>query len=303
MKRLIVEQTEFEEIGKHLRKNRIYYISGAYSITVPSEQTKYLNASAVRYWPDLEGEMIAMLPGEAARTELFREFGHIKRVGWSRAMAQLFDWRSPMHYGGPIEGPMVLVDLKSAYRQIYQRLWLDTAYPGGYYGKYPLWHVALRLEKWKLARNSLVGIARSRVTWGIKGEKRIEIFVTNPYLSPGLWATVQHTLHWAASLALSFGAVYVNTDGYIFRQEERNVDKFFETLAKAELVAETKAVGEAEIRSWNSYKIGEKRTKPYRLGLNQHTKEFSNVKREIESPQWGVYLRNCANIGRHYGNL
>lgn len=297
MDKRLVNANELVSVAKHLRRTGTYYVAGSNTVSVPSYGIKYLDEAAVKPWPNLQNEPEPMTPGEAARTELGRAFPGLRRVGWSGPMIKLLDKRPPMHYTGPAVGEFVYLDLKSAYWQLYRPLWLDTSWPRGYRGKYPLYGVADRLEKWKPARNAVIGIARSRYVWGQRGDKRLMLSFTNHYLSPGLWATVMDMVHWIARRAIFHGAIYVNTDGYMFRADNvHHIRRFQEWLERKHLVYELRAEGQGEIRSWNSYKVGSYQTKPYRLGLIHKTKEFSNVhKRPLD---WGQYRRNVVYLVR-----
>lgn len=279
IKRYVVTESEFIRIKSELVKQETYFSAGHASLYAPSIATKYLNEKAVRHWLDLDGNIIPMSAGEAARTELSRAFPDIKRVGWLPREISLFDARSPCHFTGPATGEMIYIDLVSAYYQIYKCLWLDTTYPRGLYGQFPLYDVAERLKHWKAARNGVLGIIRSRHLVGFRGHKRVEMSVRNKFLSPGLWATVQHTLHWIAIEAINKGAIYVNTDGYLFPQDTSNVDVFLDYLVDHHLDYKVRAVGAGDVVAWNAYKVGAFSTLPYKLKLAnlKQAKEFSNV--------------------------
>jgi len=286
------------DVMTHLQRQGTYFIGGSNSLYIPRGKIKYLDKSACRPWPNLENEVGPLSPAEAARTELMREWPELKRVGWSPRQVTLFDHRSPLHYTGPAVGPMTYIDLDAAYSQIYARLWLDTTYPRAYHGQYPLSGVANRLSIWKGARNSLIGICRSRDATAYKGTKRITIKVKNRYLAPGLWATVQSVLHWIASEAIARGAIYVNVDGYIFpgAADPFSVE-FMERLSELGLRWSIRSEGDGEIVAWNNYRIGFTKTKSYRLGLIHNSKEFSNVS-SSNTEMWGRYWEGCGRIYR-----
>lgn len=281
---------------EHLQREGTYFIAGTNSIYVPQGRVKYLDKAVCKPWFDLDGQSRLTAPGEAVRIELTREWPDLKRVGWSSKQVALFDWRSPMFYSGPYVGPMIYVDLDAAYSQIYEKLWLDTTYPRGYYGQYPLVKVAERLKGWKTARNSLIGICRSREGVAYRGTRRISIKMKNRYLSPGLWATVQTILHWIASEALKHDAIYVNVDGYIFPgNSELLTDNFLFKLSEWGFRWSIRAQGQGEIVSWNNYRIGQTRTQANRLNLVQNSKEFSNVKRNSQR-RWREYWEGVRRI-------
>ncbi len=296
--RYYVTAREMKDVMSHLQGQGTYFVGGSNSIYIPKGKIKYLDKSACRPWPNLENEVGSLSPAEAARIELMRAWPELKRVGWSPKQVSLLDLRSPLYYTGPRIGPMTYIDLDAAYSQIYARLWLDTTYPRAYYGQYPLWGVANRLSIWKAARNSLIGICRSRDAIAYRGTKRITIKVKNRYLSPGLWATVQRVLHWVAAEAIGRGAIYVNVDGYIFPGVADNFCiEFMERLSELGLRWSIRSEGEGEIVAWNNYRIGFTKTKSYRLGLMHNSKEFSNVDFTDEE-EWERYWAGCGRIYR-----
>src|SRR3989304_2615894 len=257
----------FRNIRWMLQVKGIWFIAGINSLYVPSQGVKYLllenrkGEKICRHWPDLEGDTVLMSPGEAARTELKREFPDLTRVGWQKSHVALFDARWPMYCIGPVASPRgQYVDLKGAYHTIYSRLWLDVSYPNGY-GKLNLSNIAERLAGWKGARNSLIGVIRSREATGVRGFKSIPMSTTNPFLSPGLWAQTQAILNDIAHYAVKLGAVYVATDGYIFptvRQSER----FEEQLYNWGLPHRT-VKGDVDIKGWGCYRVGKKQNQSY----------------------------------------
>lgn len=298
--RYVVTESEFIRVRDELVQQGTYFSAGHASLYVPSITTKYLNEKAVRHWLDLDGNIIPMTAGEAARAELGRAFPDIKRVGWLPKEITLFDARSPCHFTGPATGEMMYVDLVSAYYQIYKCLWLDTTYPRGLYGRFPLYDVAEKLKHWKAARNGVLGIVRSRYLVGFRGHQRIEMSIKNKFLSPGLWATVQDTLHWIAAEAIDKGAVYVNTDGYLFPLDNSNVDAFFDVLTDHHLKYKIRAVGEGDVKAWNAYRVGSFSTLPYKMKLTniKQSKEFTNV-RSNDGKEWAKYRQRVHSLVRH----
>ncbi len=297
--RFYVNGDDMRQVMSHLKNEGTYFVGGSNSLWVPKTKTKYLDRRSCRPWMNLEGEIGLMSPGEAVRAELTREWPDLKRVGWSPGHVTLLDYRSPLHYTGQAVGRMTYVDLDGAYCQIYEKLWLDTSFPRGYRGRYPLSDVAGRLKVWKGARNALVGIARSRDATAYKGTKRITLKVKNKYLSPGLWATVQAILHMIARMAIIKGAIYVNVDGYVFPETaEANMDEFLFYLSDLGFRWSIRSQGKGEIVSWNNYQIGAARTKAHELGLTRNSREFSNVNINDEQ-NWEQYWRGCCRIQRH----
>lgn len=300
MEKRVLSEGEFIHARDELIKSGTYFTTGHASLNVPSLKVKYLNDKAVRHWLDLNGKVVPMTAGEAARTELNRTFPSLRRVGWLPAEVRLLDARSPFHFTGSNTCEMIYIDLRSAYHQIYKCLWLDTTYPRGLYGRFPLRDVAHALRDWKAARNGVVGIVRSRFLVGFRGHERIEMQIRNKFLSPGLWATVQDTLHWIAHEAIERGAVYVNTDGYLFPLEASDFEGFLSFLDDHSLRWKVRSQGFGVIKAWNSYKVGGFETAPYRFGMssNNTNKEFTNVKRPEGLRKWGEYRKRVYRLVR-----
>jgi len=191
---------------------------------------------------------------------------------------------------------MTYIDLDAAYSQVYEKLWLDTSFPRSYYGRFPLADVAKRLEVWKAARNSLVGLTRSRQAVAYKNGKRITINMKNKYLSPGLWATVQSVLHMVASKAIELNALYVNTDGYIFGDNTDEFrDIFLTWLSENGFRWSIRNSGLGEIQSWNNYRVGTARTQSNKLNLKSSSRSFSNV-HTSDQEKWLKYWRGVQRV-------
>jgi len=291
-----VTPEELRLVQKHLMDTDSYFIAGSSSIFVPKGKQKYVNKNVCKPWPDLHGQSRLTTPGQAARLELARQWPKLKKVGWPAGDISLLSARSPMHYTGQVSGDLVYIDLDSAYAQIYRNLWLDTMYPRGYYGKYPLRNIADTLETWKAARNALMGIARSTEAVAFRGHQRIKIRTENKYLSPALWATVQEVLHVVAAKAVELGAVYINTDGYVFH---RSPPEFYEDfvfwLSGQGFRWSPRCSGDGEIVGWNNYRIGYTKTKQYKLNLRSSIGVFSNVN-FMDRERWQAYYRACQRI-------
>lgn len=267
-------------IREVLKYRQIYFMAGSQSIYVPSRNEKYIishnqaGIAIVKEWPDLDGVMDWRTPGEVARLELEREFTNVKKVGWPRKTISLFDWRWPMVYHGDYTGEATYTDLTGAYHAIYRRLWLDCAFPRGR-GTLPLRNVAERVAKWKLARNSVIGVIRAREGAGYRGNSRIKLRMDNRFLSPHLWATVQGCLNEIAYHALETGAIYVNTDGYIHPAGNK-VIQFQRWLSDFGLRYTTLS-GDCKIKGWGNYSVGERQTKHYLAGKEWQTAPFVSL--------------------------
>lgn len=282
-------QSVFTNIRTYLQSREIYYIAGHTSIFVPSRQEKYIlshrkdGTPVARIWPNGGGEKILMSPGEAARTELERAFPSLTRIGWRADNIKQLDWRSPMLFNGPYKGKGVYIDIKSAYWQIYRKLWLDVAFPCGY-GRLDLSPVAESLKDWKAARNAVVGISRSRQATGVKGLKTVNLSTVNPFLSPGLWATVQAILNALAFEAERFGAIYVATDGYIFPVWS-NVWEFQEYLYNLG-IDYRQVSGDVNIKAFGAYRVNNKTTLPYLALGDVNARPFRAIRMKKGDHRW-----------------
>jgi len=293
--RVLLAPAEFRETQRVLMDDGVYFIAGSSSLSIPATHTTYIDQSSTRLW-DMGDNVEAVTPGEAARYELAAHLGDIRRVGWSRNDITLFDHRVPLYFSGPGRSEeYVLVDLVGAYHQIYRLLWLDVSYPRALGGRYYMAGVAGALESWKAARNAVVGISRSREMTAYRGYNRYSITTTNRYLSPAFWATICSLLCWVATEAIAYGAVYINTDGYIF-PSERMADEFMLFLLRYDWLFTVRARGPGEIRGWNSYKVGAKETHHYKLGLPIGGKEFTSVNL-ADAEKWSRYWLRLRRYG------
>lgn len=265
-KRFYMPHSGFRFLRTFLQMRGIYFIAGTNSMFVPSRNEKYLQynrpdgTKVCRSWTDENGETYEMTPGEAARAELKKAFPGLRRVGWQSDHIRLFDWRWPMKYSGPSVGSGAYIDLKGAYHQLYSRLWLDTFFPCGY-GTLHLGAIAEKLQEWKGARNSLIGITAAREAIGVKGYETIRLQTNNPYLSPGLWATIQAILNELAFVADRLGAIYIATDGYIF--PSLLMAEHFEEYLYDFGLKYRKSTGKYEIKGWGAYSVQGKKTQTF----------------------------------------
>lgn len=279
-KRFELGHEEFRFMRMFLQARKIYFIAGANSLFVPSRQEKYLMATrpdgsrVTRVWQDEKGDSYAMTPGEIARVELKKTFPGLRKVGWMAGHINLFDWRWPMLYTGPQKGEGSYIDLKGAYHQIYSRLWLDTAFPCGY-GSLSLTSIADTLRNIKSARNSVVGVTAGRIGTGVLGYKTIQLKTRNPYLAPGLWATIQAILNELAFRAERLRAIYIATDGYIF-PERSSADVFEEFLYDNGFTYRRKD-GPYEIKAWGAYQVPEKETSTFSPIRNYRHGNFRSI--------------------------
>lgn len=292
--KLVVSKDDMNKHRKQLFKEGVFHIRSNHSTYIPSRRQKIMLDKVTKDWLDLDGVFVPMTPGEAARTELKREFPGLKRVGWRGADVKLFDWRWPMFFKRKCNSHGVYIDLVSAYLQIYEKIWLDITFPGGF-GTLDLFPVARRLEKWKLARNAVIGMVSSRRSSATKDGKYLSISTQNNFLSPHLWASVQACLHELALLAEYHGAVYCMTDGYLF--ENGGDAEEFEIALLMLGINYRKITGHVDVRGWQSWSMeGVKSTHLYRIG-SDGGKPFSNLKSVFDDDP----LFMCKHIFQYCG--
>lgn len=262
--RILLPKDRFERIRRFAIHKGYYFFAGASSISIPKRGEKYILEDKAIEWADKHGEMIMMTAGEIARVELARTFPTLSRVGWTSRHIRYFDIAPPTFFLRPEKGSLCYVDLKAAYWQIYQKLWLDVHVPRGR-GKLSMLPLAKRLGTCKPARNAVIGVIRSRNSMAFKGKKRIFFKAENRFLAPELWATIQFILHELAVFAKVNNAVYCSTDGYIFRSDEAGLTDFLSMLRVCNL-EHTIREGEGEVIGWGRWKIGDKETKIFKMG-------------------------------------
>lgn len=260
--RVYLDRRGMEDINRALRNDDIPFIDSGNSYYCQSKRSKFIFADNCSEWPDLEGNVIPMLPGEIAKTELKRQWPDLERVGWNGSLITLFDWQAPMYFRRPFAGWLVHIDLSAAYHQIYKRISLNMGWPYGH-GNLHLAPIADRLKSNKLARNALVGITASRTITLARGYTNTTLKTKNKYLSPMLWAFIQSALNEIAYAALEFGAEYIATDGYIFPDDARENSTGFINFLKSYGYNFKIESGLGEVRGWMAYSTKMKTTKLY----------------------------------------
>lgn len=277
-KRVYLLPDAFRVNRQTLIDSETYFIDGSDAIFCPMHNTRYIDQTSCDEWPDLDGEVMLMTPGEVARTELTRAFPEAKFRA-RKSDFKLLDISQPMYFTGhQYHGPMYYLDLVGAYASIYRWLTLDCCWPRGV-GEMWLGPVAARLWYNKPARNSLVGLTRTHNLTGVKGKKSTNVHFINRFFNPALWHTVLQVLHDLASRALRYGCIYISTDCYIFRKE-RDYRKMADYLAS--LCFDThRYEGDGHIWGWGSYSL------PGRKKQERHTDtRLFNISGDERSSEW-----------------
>lgn len=199
-------------------------------------QWAYLQSDLV--WRDLSSSMMIPAWGECVcdgqfmlgdETPAQHAYGVLQRfypnlkLKWREDELSLLDARPPLFFEGPIKDSWLYhIDIKGAYSQFYRYLFLHSEWKFKRQ-KYPLWPIAEYFsqqdtsnQNWKISRNSIIGITRSTRNKWVKGGEVSYTQKVNHYLSPTLWGQLQGLLNQIACRMVELGAVWVNTDGYIF---------------------------------------------------------------------------------------
>lgn len=202
---------------------------------------------------------VPQTPPEIARDYLLCKYTEKRRHTKNQYTAINLPRSHPRYCDPGRYADMAYVDLKSAYWSITRILgWDIDYYPGRWLAKrsdnddFPL-------AENKIARNCLVsaGLMSPSHVWTGEAIKRVKTH--NPLINYDLWAAVNDVLHSIASIALEFGAVYINTDGYIVPRTL--ADSLINAIAEWGLNARIKGEGDADVYAIGSYKVGALTTK------------------------------------------
>lgn len=195
-------------------------------------------------------------PAELARNYITIKYPKRKRVTTEQYHEIMKPRSQPLLAIPGTYGDCVYLDLKSAYWSILKIIGWDVEYfPGRWLGvksdvsDFPF-------QEFKLARNSLVsvGLVGRANYW--TGDKLISIKKSNGMVNMALWSAVQDTLNGIALDMEKAGALYINTDGYIFRND--NAPLAYEVAESWGLVLGEKERGAADILAAGTYSIGMK---------------------------------------------
>lgn len=274
-----------------------------------AQQVKYINRDSCDWFAiGSYNPPMLMLPGEAARAAIL----HYYPAGYKQSY--LFnDTRipAPIVFNEQVNmNSAVYIDIKSCYCQMYKRLHLDTMYPS-LSGSLPLRPIAEFFDDYGNSTNSdktkrFAKRARNAVT-GLLYSSRIMFYDGNEYFvkriygslfNPLVWYTVNMMLHELANVALSCGAIYIATDGFIFPAMSDWI-KFSDLLDKTGL--EFRAIaGKCRILRFGAYSIRgyairdtetSKTTKLYYQCLAEKIRGYSD---DVINPREKMLLRTIA---------
>jgi hypothetical protein len=195
-------------------------------------------------------------PAELARNYITIKYPKRRRVTTDQYHEIMKPRSQPLLAHPGTYGDCVYLDLKSAYWSILKVIGWDVEYfPGRWLGvrsdvsDYPF-------QDFKLARNSLVsvGLVGRANYW--TGDKLISVRKSNGLVNMALWSAVQDILNGIALDMEKAGALYINTDGYIFRSQAAELA--YEVAESWGLVLGEKERGAADILAAGTYSIGMK---------------------------------------------
>lgn len=160
---------------------------------------------------------------------------------------------------------MVYLDISSCYQSIYSKF-LNVKYSRGLYLSKAYDYSSFFKDLPKQSKTAVFGIMKANkvLTFNSKSvkAKRIVSYVFNPDLIVFTYDLLQALAYISVNL---YGAVYVNTDGYILDVE--NAKLFAEFLNSLGFNVKVKGSGNAIVRAVGVYKVG-----------NTETKNFKSIK-------------------------
>lgn len=241
---------------------------GVFSWSVPSQKRRYLKRNGI-----VSTTKLASTAGDIVRDYL--DFYHPKKLRAIRAEATIYDrlQSAPLYVNPTIIRDAMYVDITSTYWSIVNLVGWNVSYlPGAWLipGRAPL---DFPLPNHKPARNYLVsaGLPGQITIW--TGKRMVFKPVRNVHINTGLWSVVQGVLSSIARIAVSLGAVYVHTDGYILPAAK--AEALCEHIKTWGLEPRIIAEGTAYVVGFGNYTIGTKTTK--RFEPERVQTHFSNL--------------------------
>jgi hypothetical protein len=233
---------------------RIYW--GVFSWSLPQIKQRFLlKQSIVRLREQL------CSPGDIVRDYL--DFYHPKPLRCIGAEARIYEKHvsAPLYFRPFTTREATYIDIESTYFSILKVVgWNINYLPGQWLipGRAPL---DFPLPEHKGARNYLVsiGLPRPMLVWN--GSKFLEQKGKNAHINRGLWRLVMDILHSIASIAVSLGAQYVHTDGYIL--PTKNAGILIRAIKDWGLNARVLGEGESYVFGIGNYSVGDKKSKSF----------------------------------------
>lgn len=228
--------------------------TGSYSVTLRTQQFTYV--ASHHQWvghPVSAGAVSRLILNEGLAL-----LGR-KRILWNMKSKPLLDIPHPLYCNpnGRIQD-LIYIDIKGAYYNIYRRMPFDIQFQGlRVYGG-EVWFADFLPSDWgdyKIARNTMIGVMRSKISSRVKDGKIKISGNRNNYLAPCHWGFIAHLLHTIAHKAISLGALYWNVDGAIFGDVD-NALVFSDYLANIGFQSDIKGRGLGRVFSIGNYKVG-----------------------------------------------
>jgi len=231
-----------------------------------------------------------------------------RKIDWhsDELSAGAFDYAPFFFRKGNYENA-VMIDLCRAHYSIYSRLTFDlrllfnknNKFIGFRNGEIKFDSVKSNTNKVILQRIYGAFASKSFSIWdGLESESRITFDETKGYknelYSPTLVFGLMQTLHHIAAVAVKCGAVYVYTDGYMFKKGKEL--KFIDFLDELNLSYKIEKFGNAVVFGYNCYDIGGKRVGAVNSYLSKRQIEDSKERkrsdafREIINEIFGDYV-------------
>lgn len=206
-------------------------------------------------WTDFELEPY---PETALIRPYLREIANMQGGEIVRVYEQeLLTRTPPIWFENPLEGELVIVDIDSAYWQLYAPASVDLDYNGcGHPRQGRVRFLGVdELRPFKVARNALLGTLRSEHRTELVFGELKWVKVAPTLRRPALWAYVQDCLGAIAWEMRRFGARWVNVDGYVFPHRDLAEDAIAWLADRWHLSASVRAEGEGRVTGINTWHL------------------------------------------------
>jgi len=272
-------------------------ILGSYSYSLVSSRVRYLkNKDLVTV-----GDMVEA-PSTVARDYLNLEYKRGPRIKSAQGQAIMDGLEAMPNYAKPDKYDHgFYIDIKSAYWSIMQIVgWNVDYWPGNWLsaGRVP---DSFPFPGHKIARNCLVsaGMKGSITRLLMPSGKLDTIKPSGNLTNMSLPKLISDVLNCIAFDAIQMGAVYVNTDGFIVK-DEKTAGRVIQLIFDWGLTPTIKMEGPGAVKSSGAYKVGENASIPYKLRGRE-----SGVN-AVRLPTYSAWLRKSFGFWagkRHLDNL
>lgn len=244
------------------QRDDTYYVS-SYSRTIRRDYRRYvIRSTAIDYGQDFRES-----PAQWAR-----EYLTVKHLGRRSRQEQnaLCYTLCPPHYSKESWGDLIYVDLRSAYFSILTHTRCGDLWPGHFWirGTTDL----TDCHSAKIVRRILPTIAKSAEATVYANGALHRQKLKNKNHNPSLWLECQCVLNAIAAVAVDvFSAVYVHTDGYIFKDFHNTAESFRDWLSSdLGLDSAVKLRGQGYVCGYGHYTIGQHHSRAVAMGDCDH---------------------------------